>query len=482
MKQQAYIIIDIGTGNSRVAVVSSDGEILALTRENSVMHTDHRVRGAQYFEPKEWEEILFRLIAQSREKAGDVDIVAVSAGTLRQGIVLLDENGEPLIGYSNADRRGEPYMQQLDWQRIGEVTGLSPSPIFSGIKMLGAMQLDPELVERTKQYTSISDWVGHLFTGRCVWERAQAMQSALYDAVRGDWSQELANLIGVDLSKLPPLADAGTVLGRVYPALCERFGLNPQAVFVTGTADTQAALTAVNAELGETLIVSGTTSPSVKVIPEFHSYPLTWVSPTAERGRYMLEVNPASSGINLQRFKDLMLPDYPYDKLNRDAVERGMPEAGLPACMAVFCYGMHLDQSAPNGGFVMRNPVSIDLKQSDFFHALALNIGMSITMCLRRLDSLSHLERDYLIGCGGGFVSPIIGQTVSDLTGMPIRVYDNYREATVYGCYTLCRRALGLGDAPRRLLREITPHKSNALEDYFAQWKTYREHFNTFNF
>ena len=336
------------------------------------------------------------------------------------------------------------------------------------------------MLEQTKFYTSISDWMGYVFTGRAVWERAQAMQSALYDAVNGCWSQELCDLIGVDIGKLPELADAGTVLGSIRPEICQALGLAGEPVFVVGTADTQSAISAMQAEVGELVTVSGTTSPTLKIVTAFCKYPRTWVSPTAEPGRLMLEVNTASSGINLQRFKDTMLKDMPYEHLNEDAAQRGLPEQNLPGMYAVFLTGMHLDQDLLTGGFVMSNPISVDTKPEDYFHALALNIGMSISMCIEKMKTLQPLEHDYLIGCGGGFSSPVVGQTVADLTGLKVRIFDNWREATVYGGYVLCCRATGKPVPARRQIAEICPKPSQALERYYRNWKEMREHFKEF--
>lgn len=319
----AYLVIDIGTGNTRVAVVSEEGGILSLARENSVICTDLRVKGAQYFDPTVWKATVFRLVRRALEQAGQVSVRAVTCSSLRQAIVLVGQDGESIVGFTNADRRGEEFMGELDWQRIWELTDLSPLPIFSAIKVLGASRREPELLERTAFYTSVSDWVGYLFTGTGVWERAQAIQSAVYDPVAGQWSNELCRIIGTDARKLPPLAEAGTVLGPVKPEVCRALGLAEDAVFVVGTADTQAAVVGASAEVGETVIVSGTTSPCVKIIPTFRRYPRTWVSPTAEPGRFMLEVNTASSGINLQRFKDMMMPDLSYEHLNADALSLG---------------------------------------------------------------------------------------------------------------------------------------------------------------
>lgn len=471
--REAYLIIDIGTGNSRVAVVSGDGEILSIAKETTILHTDTRVKGAQYFLPEEWKQMIFRLASKAIQSAGPVTITCATASSLRQGIVLIGDDGEPIIGYSNADRRGEEFMSDLDWNRIWELTNLSPSPIFSAVKLLGTAHREPEVLQRTKFFTSISDWVGYLFTGCGVWERAQAMQSALYDAQEMKWSEELCQLFNADASKLPPLAEAGTILGPVRGEISGALGMDPKAVFVVGTADTQAALAGVDAQMGETVIVSGTTSPSLKLIPNFVKHPRTWTSPTATPGQFMLEINTASSGINLQRFKDKMYPNVSYDSLNADARQQGLPETNLPGCFAVFLTGMHIDRDLLTGGFVMRNPVGVDMRPESMYHAMTLNIGMSITMCLHRMREYQPLG-DYIVGCGGGFSSQVVGQVVADLTGIPIYLYEGWRESTVKGCYALCRKALGLGTQPRVLSQVIQPKKSEALEDYFEQWKLCR--------
>ena len=175
-----------------------------------------------------------------------------------------------------------------------------------------------------------------------------------------------------------------------------------------------------------------------------------------------------------------MLKDMPYEHLNKDAAQRGLPEQNLPGMYAVFLTGMHLDQDLLTGGFVMSNPISVDTKPEDYFHALTLNIGMSISMCIEKMKTLQPLEHDYLIGCGGGFSSPVVGQTVADLTGLKVRIFDNWREATVYGGYVLCRRAPGKPVPARRQIAEICPKPSQALERYYKNWKEMREHFKEF--
>ena len=118
--QNAYLVFDIGTGNTRVALVGEDGAILDIAKENTRMYTDPIASRAQYFKPHEWQDAVFSLIRGLLAAHPDVTVRAVTGSTLRQGIVLVGHDGESIVGYTNAYRRGEGFMQELDWKRIWE--------------------------------------------------------------------------------------------------------------------------------------------------------------------------------------------------------------------------------------------------------------------------------------------------------------------------------------------------------------------------
>ena len=176
-----------------------------------------------------------------------------------------------------------------------------------------------------------------------------------------------------------------------------------------------------------------------------------------------------------------MLKDMPYEHLNEDAAQRGLPEQNLPGMYAVFLTGMHLDQDLLTGGFVMSNPISVDTKPEDYFHALTLNIGMSISMCIEKMKTLQPLEHDYLIGCGGGFSSPVVGQTVRRshrAQGADLLTTGARRPSTADTCFAAAQPESRSPRAAR--YAEICPKPSQALERYYRNWKEMREHFKEF--
>src|SRR5687767_13373676 len=95
---EAYIIIDIGTGNVRVAVVTSDGQVLGVARGDLRYHRDERYPDSIYFEPDHLWEQLVRLGREAMDEAGDIVIKAFTTTSQREGIVLIGTGGKSLIG------------------------------------------------------------------------------------------------------------------------------------------------------------------------------------------------------------------------------------------------------------------------------------------------------------------------------------------------------------------------------------------------
>lgn len=468
-RTKAYMIFDIGTGNSRVGIISTAGELLAVATQDSVYYYDHDFEDSIYFVPDEWEKILKKLAREALAKAGDIEIIAISSSSQRQGIVLISNEGKSLVGYQNGDMRGAGYVKDIQWDEVTEITGLTAHAMYSGMKFRATMRRQPYVAETTKVYTSISDWIGFLMTGKIVWERSQAMQSAVYDPVLGNWSEKLCDVIGIEKGKLAQIVSGGTVLGKIKPVVAEEIGVPKSAVFVVGGADTQVALHGSLAEKEEVTIVSGTTTPVVKIKDRFMKVP-AWMAPHVIDGEYMLEVNAASTGINLQRMKNLFWSQYTYQEL----IEKSQ-KSGIPKMMAMFAMGPHLgEEPVVNGGFLMENPVSHAMEAAEMFHAMSLDIAMSIVLCIDRINKLDENHKGYLTGCGGGLRSPLITQAVADLTGMEIRLYRGYDQATMMGCAYLCNKTLGFPEVKREIVKTIKPHQNPELEKYFMKWKKLR--------
>src|SRR5690606_15803637 len=243
MTQQAYLIIDIGTGNVRAAIVSTKGELLALQRENVRYQKDDDYPDSISFEPAQlWEQIK-HLAKGVLSSVGNVHISAITATSQREGVVVLDEAGQPLIGMSNHDNRGREWESLIaDKDRMYTLTGRYPTALFSALKLVGLRERKPQLWNRVASFTSISDWVQFQFSGVMGYEHSQASETLLYDVSAKTWSEELCEVFNLPSSLLPPLKSAGTTLGNILSAVAKELAIAPQAVVVVGGADTQLAV------------------------------------------------------------------------------------------------------------------------------------------------------------------------------------------------------------------------------------------------
>ena len=118
---EAYLIIDIGTGNARVAVATPDGEMLSIERENVRYEKDERYPDSIYFNPDElWEQIK-RLTEVALQRLPGVTVTAITATSQREGIVLLGKKGESLIGLPNIDHRGREWENMFRFAAEKEI-------------------------------------------------------------------------------------------------------------------------------------------------------------------------------------------------------------------------------------------------------------------------------------------------------------------------------------------------------------------------
>jgi len=240
---EAYLIIDIGTGNARVAVTDRGGNVLSVAREDVHYEKDIHYPDSIYFDADElWEQIL-RLAGRALSEVPGVRVVAFTATSQREGIVLLGRNGESLIGLPNIDHRGRQWEGVLtDKQRVYLLTGRYPTSLFSALKLVGVREGRPAVWERVAGFLSISDWVQYKLSGVRGYEHSQASETLLYDVAGKRWSPELCALFGLDTSLLPGLVSSGTVLGSLLPGLTAAFAAAAGAVVVVGGADTQLAI------------------------------------------------------------------------------------------------------------------------------------------------------------------------------------------------------------------------------------------------
>lgn len=473
-----YLLVDLGTGNSRVALVCSDGTILGLRTISNTYYRDDAYSDAQYFLPGEWQEEILRCCRELHREFPDIRPAAMSSAGARQSIVLLDRTGRPFYGLPNIDNRGREYMDTIqDRDTVYRLSGKWVTEDFCAAKLLGFRMRYPELYEQVGTVLSISEWIAQIFTGVSAMEPSQACETQLYDLESGAWSQRLCDSYGVGEELLPPLLPAGAVIAPILPAFRRELNMAEDAVFIMGGADTQVALKQTALATGDIAVVSGTTSPVVTVTEEKYYDPLQRVWTDANLGGkdFLVEMNPGVTGLNYQRAKASLGGDMSYG-----ALEDAYAKKTDFQCTASFSSLLfYRQQSLRKGGFFTRSPMGAELDRIDMMWAVLGDIACSIYEQLSHLTGLVGNSREYVLGCGGGFQSGTLCQMLADLSGREVRLAPGFEQATVQGLISICNETLGLpgGVSGGEKICYI-PRKDQLIHTYYPLWMENRNRAN----
>ena len=164
---------------------------------------------------------------------------------------LLDRDGN-LLGnpYSHRDSRtdGVPARVQelVGAAELYATTGLQNLP-FNTIYQLAAAQGTAAL-ESAEQLLLLPDLLGYWLTGTIGAERTNASTTGLYDVTTRAWALDLAKKVGLPWAILPPLRDAGDVVGPLLAEVAEQVGVEGEVpVVAVGSHDTASAVVGVPA-------------------------------------------------------------------------------------------------------------------------------------------------------------------------------------------------------------------------------------------
>lgn len=475
-KKEAYLIVDIGTGNARVAVCGIDGEILSIKRENVHYETDSQYEDSIFFNPEElWSQIL-RLSKEALQESGDIQINAVTATSQREGIVITDKEGKSLLGMPNIDHRGRKWEVDLkDKDLVYNLSGRYPTSLFSAFKLVGVREVYPEIFERISCFMSISDWIQFQFSGIEGYEHSQASETLLYDVEQKSWSKTLLDQFGLSADILPELKDAASVLGPIKSEVAKELGISSTALIVVGGGDTQLAIRSMEPSANDVVIVSGTTTPIIKIVDSYEkdSEQRTWTSRHIDADNFILEANAGVTGLNYQRLKEIFYPNEGYD-----IIEKELEDATYSQCVASLG-SLIADEEEPltKGGFIFNAPVSHQLTRGSFVFAILWDIACSIYENYKFLCAVSPHQESYIWACGGGVESRKLRQFIANLFGKSIKIRDTFRQASVLGGVFICNDALGVKNESPELLEEIHPQNHEEFEKLYQEWKNARKTF-----
>ena len=126
-------------------------------------------------------------------------------------------------------------------KRLTDATGIAPHAMYSLPKLLYLKRQEEAAFARVRRVLLMQDFLLYRLTGEAVMEEALASRTMGYDVRRRTWFAPVWQAAGVDTGLLSRPVAAGTVAGRIRPALAAEWHLPPDLTVVVGAQDQIAA-------------------------------------------------------------------------------------------------------------------------------------------------------------------------------------------------------------------------------------------------
>ncbi len=476
--KDCYLIIDSSSGSIRANLVSTEGQLLATSARSINNKPDPLYESALYFDFPEYDELLITVCREVVASVDEAHILAVSAASQREGIVLLDEAGKAIVGLPNIDNRGLEYESGFEDRHDSYLKGGRwVSTLFPAVKLAGLRHKRPETYQRMCKFTSISDYIAYYFTGKLVYEISQACETLLLNIEDCQWSEQLCRRFDIPMSCLPELAECGSFMGKVRGELGKELGIGENVPFYLGGADTQLAAESCSPNTNEMVIVAGTTTPIICLRENYVQDQLErcWLNRHIHPNKFIVETNVGVSGINYQRAKEIFYPGESWETMEKEL--SGCLEPKCIASVGSMIFGE--GRVTPSGGFLLPSPLDEGLQRKDFAYAVLLDYAFSFKNNFDNNVSISGCRPARILGCGNGFASKILPQLMADLIGQEIQIVEGYSHATVTGLYRVLSSQFGLVPAGTlNIIATYRPRSNSPLGCAYKKWLSARALFN----
>jgi xylulokinase len=244
----SFLGIDVGTTGCKASVFSDEGESLAFAYDEYDMVRPRP--GWLELDPSDvWARVrrtigkAVKAAAQNpRNTAMQNPVTSLAVSSMGESMVPVSRDRR-ILGNSLLliDSRGEEYLPLLSSglgaEKLYRINGNILGIQFSLPKLMWIRDHTPEIYAGAWKFLLWSGFVSFMLGAEPTVDYSLANRTLLFDLDSCTWSKEIADIAGIDLSKLPDPVAAGTRIGTVSGPIAEELGLSKGTAIVAGAHD-----------------------------------------------------------------------------------------------------------------------------------------------------------------------------------------------------------------------------------------------------
>ncbi|TKC15338.1 xylulokinase [Robertmurraya kyonggiensis] len=238
-----YVIgIDLGTSAVKVLLLNQLGEVCGEVSQ--VYPLIQEKSGHSEQDPEEWVHKTIRALSVLvKEFEGEIEAIeGISFSGQMHGLVLLDQNNEVLRNAILWNDVRTTKQCEMIYELVGKDTllNVARNPALEGFtlpKLLWVKEYEPDIYKKAKTFLLPKDYLRFRLTGELNSEYSDAAGTLLLNVVKKEWSSEICNAVGVDISLCPPLVESHAFVGTITNEIAQQTGLSIGTKVFTGGAD-----------------------------------------------------------------------------------------------------------------------------------------------------------------------------------------------------------------------------------------------------
>lgn len=396
--------VDFGTSSVKLSVLDDALNIL----DSAKVSYQIRVTNGDWVELDG--EVVFDAMLEGVRKLSSYadDIELIGFDTFSPSMTFMDEEGNALHPVlTHLDRRSKEQTQEIlrvmGKEKFQNITGIQP--FTGGASVTSALWMKenrPDVFGPAAKLGHLNTYIYKRLTGVWATDPTNASMTGMYNTVSRDgWSEEICGTFGIPMEKLPPIEEAGTVLGGLKADIAAACGLKTGIPVALGGNDAATAqVGAGNTRSGEILNISGS-SEMVTILsdtPKFNDK--YYLRCSATPGLWQIFAITAS-GFAIDWFREEFYKDMDartfFDEEMPDVIEHNLntTEVGFLPYIA----GDRQSLEPKRGAFT---GLTLQATRKDFLAAIFLGIHEPIQETIRLAEEFLALNKT--IKLTGGMV------------------------------------------------------------------------------
>ena len=469
---ELYVGIDIGTSNTKVIAINTEGEVRYATSRGYPLHTP--TEGYMEQDP----ELVAKAVVEALQELAsliqsDDHLVAASFSCAMHSVLLLDDHNKPLTHVITwADTRSGGVAHALkgtpEGYAIYRQTGTPIHPMTPLCKLAWLKDHEPVLFGKAHRIVSIKEYIFFKLFGEFVVDHSIASATGMFDIFARKWHAPALAYTGVEERKLSTPVPALFTFGSLQPPYSDLLTAYSSTVFCAGASDGCLANFGLGVMDTSHAALTIGTSGAVRVTCE---QPAT--DPESRLFTYILDDHHYitggsmnSGGILMQWYRDQLLDG------DNSAFDALMEKAGsVPAgSEGLVCLPYVLGERAPHWNSFDKGVyfgVTYQHTQAHFLRALMEGVSYNFLQIVEAMEGMFE-PIESVLATGGFLNAPIWVQILADVLNKPI-LTSSMGDASAVGAAFMAMRAKGVEKLPEVAGSSTRYEPNTAHRDVYQQ-------------